>query len=268
MKNARARANNERRQILATLDQWLETPLLILSFVWLALFIVEYVRGELGWVTAASDSIWAIFIVDFAVKFVLSPDKLKYLKINWLTAIALALPALRIFRIFRAVRIFRAARFARGVRFVRVLTSLNRGLRALGASLGRRGFGYVLAATLIVLFGGAAGMYGFEHEVANTGISDYGSAIWWTAMLITSIGSDYFPKTTEGRLLCFLISLYGFVVFGYLTATLASFFVDRDAKSKDSPTADKDHLIRMERELRLLREEIQGLRSGLAGGTD
>jgi voltage-gated potassium channel len=129
----------------------------------------------------------------------------------------------------------------------------------LGASLGRRGFGYVAAATAIVLFGGAAGMYAFEHDVTGTGIGDYGSAVWWTAMLITSIGSDYFPKTAEGRLLCFLIGLYGFVVFGYLTATLASFFVDRDAKSKDSPTAGKDQLMRLEQELRMLRAEIERL---------
>jgi voltage-gated potassium channel len=145
-----------------------------------------------------------------------------------------------------------------------VLTSLNRGLKALGATLGRRGFGYVAAATLLVLFGGAAGMFAFEHEVPNSGIDSYGSAVWWTAMLITSIGSDYFPKTAEGRLLCFLIGLYGFVVFGYLTATLASFFVDRDAKSKDSPTADKGHLIRIERELKLLRDEIRSMNAKLS----
>lgn len=265
MKNTRARVNSERRQILATLEGWLETPLLILGFVWLALLIVEYVWGETPWATMASDFIWVVFIIDFAVKFVLAPKKLAYLKSNWLTLIALVIPALRIFRIFRVVRVFQAARFARGVRLVRVLTSLNRGLKALGASLGRRGFGYVSAATVIVLFAGAAGMYAFERDVANTGIQDYGSAVWWTAILITSIGSDYFPKTAEGRLLCFLIGLYGFVVFGYLTATLASFFVDRDAKSKDSPTADKDHLIRMERELKLLREEIRTLNSKFAG---
>lgn len=264
MKSTQARVNSERRQILETLEGWLETPLLILGFVWLALLIVEYVWGEAPWLTTASDFIWIIFIIDFTVKFILAPDKLAYLKGNWLTLIALVIPALRIFRIFRVIRVFQAARFARGVRLVRVLTSLNRGLKALGASLGRRGFGYVSAATLIIIFAGAAGMYAFERDVANTGIGDYGSAVWWTAMMITSIGSDYFPKTAEGRLLGFLIGLYGFIVFGYLTATLASFFVDRDAKSKDSATAGKDYLVRMERELKLLRDDIKSLNAKLA----
>lgn len=259
MKNAKTRADNERREILETLEGWLETPLLILGFVWLALLIVEFIWGLSPWLETLGTAIWLIFIVDFAVKFTLAPAKIEYLKNNWLTAIALAIPALRVFRIFRVVRVFQAARFARGVRLVRVLTSLNRGLKALGASFGRRGFGYVVTATLIVLFAGAAGMYAFENEVPNTGIDSYGSALWFTAMLITSIGSDYFPKTAEGRFLCFLIGLYGFIVFGYLTATLATFFVERDAKSKDSAIADAGNLSKIEREIGFLREEIKSL---------
>lgn len=257
MNSATRRADRERNEILHTLEDWLETPLLILGFVWLILLILEFIWGLTPLLDVMSTTIWTIFIIDFAVKFTLAPEKIRYLKENWLTAISLVIPALRIFRIFRVVRIFQAARFARGVRLVRVLTSLNRGLKALGASFGRRGFSYVLAATVIVLFAGAAGMYAFENEVPNTGIDSYGSAVWFTAMLITSIGSDYFPKTAEGRVLCFIIGLYGFVVFGYLTATLASFFVDRDARAKGSAIADAADLKRIERELNSLRNEIR-----------
>ena len=257
MESSRETIENERREILRTLESWLETPLLLLGFIWLALLVAEFVWGESAHLTGISNVIWVIFIVDFAVKFTLAPRKLEYLKSNWLTAIALALPALRILRIFRMVRVLRAARVVRGVRLVRVLTSLNRGLKALGASLGRRGFSYVLAATLIILFGGAAGMYAFEREVANTGIESYGSAVWFTAMLITSIGTDYSPRTGEGRLLCFLIALYGFVVFGYITATLATFFVERDANAHSSSIPGTTSLEKIEREISLLRDELK-----------
>lgn len=259
MENTRETIKNERLEILRTLDDWLETPLLLLGFVWLALLIAEFVYGESDALSAASNVIWVIFIADFAVKFLLAPEKLAFLKSNWITAIALAIPALRIFRIFRVLRVLQAARVARGVRLVRVLTSVNRGLKALGASFGRRGFGYVLAATALVLFGGAAGMFAFENEVPNTGIDSYGSAVWFTAMLLTSIGSDYFPKTAEGRVLCFLIGLYGFVVFGYLTATLATFFVERDARSKDSAVPNGGQLDAVLSEIKLLRTEIETL---------
>jgi voltage-gated potassium channel len=36
-------------------------------------------------------------------------------------------------------------------------------MRALGAALQRRGFGYVIILTLLVLFAGSAGMYAFEN---------------------------------------------------------------------------------------------------------
>ena len=204
--------------------------MLILSIIWLGLFIIETVWGVSPFLDSLSNVIWVIFWIDFAIKFALAPDKWKYLKTNWLTVIALAVPALRVFRAFRAFRLLRAARAARGVRFVRLLTSLNRGMKAIGASFGRRGFGYVLVLTLIVLFAGAAGMYGFENDVEG-GFVSYSDALWWTAMLLTSIGSDYFPRSGEGRMLCLIIAVYGFAVFGYMTATLATFFVQRDVET-------------------------------------
>jgi voltage-gated potassium channel len=254
------RTDLARGEILETLENWLETPLLILGIVWLILLIVELIWGFSPWLATASDVIWIIFIIDFAIKFILAPKKLEYLKKNWLTAISLAVPALRVFRIFRIIRILKAARVARGLRLFRVLTSVNRGLKAIGASFGRKGLPYVLGATTIVLFAGAAGMYAFEYNVSGTGIDSYGSAVWWTAMMITSIGSDYFPKSAEGRFLCFLIGLYGFVVFGYLTAALASFFVEREGVTgKKAASSPKPALDRIESELEKIREEIRML---------
>ena len=218
---------SERWEIVAQLEDWLEMPMLVLSIIWLGLFIIETVWGGNPFLESLSNVVWAIFWIDFAIKFTLAPDKWKYLKTNWLTVIALAVPALRVFRVFRAFRLLRVARTARGVRFVRLLTSLNRGMKALGSSFARRGFGYVLVLTLIVLFAGAAGMFGFENDVEG-GFATYSDALWWTAMLLTSIGSDYFPRSGEGRMLCLILAVYGFAVFGYMTATLATFFVQRD----------------------------------------
>lgn len=247
----------ERREILSRLENWLETPLLILGFVWLALLIVEFVWGENPYLDSLSTLIYVIFIVDFAVKFFLAPDKTDYLKNNWITVIALAVPALRIFRIFRVVRVFQAARVARGLRLVRVLTSFNRGMKALAASFGRRGISYILALTVIVLFAGAAGMYAFEKDVEGTTLNTYGNAVWWTAMLLTSIGSEYFPQTAEGRVLCFILALYGFAIFGYVTATLATFFIEREADSRESAVADAGQLRNLEEEIKGLREEMK-----------
>lgn len=245
---------SERGEILRQLEDWLEMPMLILSIVWLVLFVVEAIRGTSPFLDTLSNVIWVIFWVDFGVKFILAPDKWNYLKSNWVTALALALPAFRIFRAFRAFRLLRAARAARGLRLFRLLTSLNRGMKAIGASFGRRGFGYVVVLTTIVLFAGAAGMYAFENDVEG-GFRNYADALWWTAMLLTSIGSDYFPRSAEGRMLCLILAVYGFAVFGYVTATLATFFVQRDAETAGE--RGQPCLADLQNEISALRNEIR-----------
>lgn len=37
--------NQERREVLQQLEDWMETPMLVLGFAWLALFVIELTRG-------------------------------------------------------------------------------------------------------------------------------------------------------------------------------------------------------------------------------
>ena len=89
---------SERNEIVSQLDDWLEVPMLVLSIIWLALFVVEMTYGLSPFLETVGNLIWIIFGIDFAIKFLMAPKKLEYLKENWLTLLALALPALRIFR--------------------------------------------------------------------------------------------------------------------------------------------------------------------------
>lgn len=251
--------SDERSEILLQLDDWLEVPMLVLGFVWLALLVVEFTWGLSPLLEIAGIVAWAIFILDFAVKLALAPHKLSYVKNNWLTVIALLVPALRVLRVVRVVRLLRVARAARGLRLVRVITSLNRGMKALGASMGRRGFGYVVALTMVVTLAGAAGMYAFENEVPG-GLDSYGVALWWTAMLMSSMGSEFWPKTAEGRVLCFILALYGLAVFGYVTAALATFFIGRDAESEEAELAGARSIQELRSEIAALHAEIRALR--------
>ncbi len=107
-------------------------------------------------------------------------------------------------------------------------------MNALRASLRRRGLGYVIGLTVTIALLGAGGMLAFEpaSEVEG-GFESYLDALWWTGMLLATMGSEFWPKSAEGRILCFLLALYGFAVFGYITASFASFFVERDAASPE-----------------------------------
>ena len=92
--------DDARRGVLEQLDDWLETPMLVLGFVWLGLLIVELVGNLTPALELAGAGVWVIFLLDFLLKFALAPKKNEYLKSNWLTVLALIVPALRVFRIF------------------------------------------------------------------------------------------------------------------------------------------------------------------------
>jgi len=248
----------ERYKLAVRIGKALETPMTFLSFVWLILLVLDFTLGLSPLLTRLNYLIWGVFALQFLIEFVVTPRKLAYLRRHWLTAVALLLPAARVLRVFRAVRALGALR---GARLVGVVSRANRGMRALGRVMGRRGFGYVATLTVLVTVAGAAAMFAFEHGVPGSDMDSYGSALWWTAMLLTTMGSDYFPKTPEGRLLCLLLATYGFAIFGYVTATVASYFVARDADTDEGEVAGAKQLDALRREIEALRRAVEGLSS-------
>lgn len=245
--------DKKRQDILRRLQDKIEFPLLILGFIWLFLLIVDLVTGLNSFFLATFNIIWIIFILEFLIEFWLAPVKPAYLSHNWLTVVSLLVPAFRLFRIFRVIRIFRAASVVRSIQLIRLLGSINRGMKALAGSLNRRGFVFVAVLTVIVIFGGAAGMYAFENGYSED-LSSYASAVWWTAMIVTTMGSGEWPKTTEGRVLTFFLALYAFSVFGYVTAALTTFFVGTEDNQENSSE-------KILNEIKLLKQELSDLRN-------
>jgi voltage-gated potassium channel len=247
--------DKERYELLSQIDDWSDLPLAILGFVWLALLVIELIWGLTPLLDMVATIIWIIFILDFAIDIAIAPDRKAYLRNNWLIVIALIVPA---FRAFRIVQVLRYARATRSLMLTRMVTSLNRGMKALRLSMGRRGLGYVVLLTSLVTLAGSAGIYAFEKGT-NPNLSSFGNALWFTAMMMTTMGSDYWPKTPEGRVLAVMLGVYAFAVFGYVTAALASFFVGRDADSDNAELAGIKHIKSLQEEVEALRSEVQSL---------
>jgi voltage-gated potassium channel len=256
-----------RWRTLRHLEERMELPMALLGVVWLVLFVLDMTRGLDPLLTGLSTAIWLIFIADFSVRLLLAPNRVRYVRRSWLTALSLLLPALRIGRLVAVARALRVARASRGLRLVRVVTSLNRGMTALGATMQRRGVAYVFLLATVVTLAGAAGMYALEPHGRSgaDGFRNYGDALWWTAMIMTTMGSAYWPRTAEGRILAFLISLFSIGVFGYITATLASFFVDRNAATPGGGVAGAADLRALRKEIVALRTDLTRLRSERVG---
>jgi voltage-gated potassium channel len=214
----------ERWRVLRDLDALLEKPMLALAVVWLALAVAEAVRPS-RLVVWAGAVIWGVFALEVALKLALAPDKRAWMRQEWPTVASLVLPPFRIVRAARLLAMLRLSRLLHAGSLVRIVAAANVSARALGRGMRRRGAGYATLLTLVVAFAGAGGMYAFERDVSGSPLVDYGAAFWWTAMLLTTVGSDYWPHTPEGRVLCLLLAIYGVAVFGYIAGVVASLFV-------------------------------------------
>lgn len=277
----RPRADQARWQLLHQIESLLDKPMVVLAFVWLGLVILDFTTGLSRPLEIAGYVIWALFVLHFLLGIIIAPRKDRYLRQNWLTLIALVLPAFRALAVVRAFRLLRAVRAVRSLNLLRLVTSLNRGMHAVGNVLGRRGVGYVVALTAIVTVAGAAGMAQFESpaalreagyaaaETTGAGLGNYGEALWWTAMIMTTMGSEYWPKTLEGRILGWLLAMYAFAIFGYITAIIASLFVRQDAASlPPAPTSlamDSSEVGALRAEVAALRAQLAALTEALAG---
>jgi len=124
-------SDHARWKTLCQLDDWLESAL---SAVWVAIVLIELTSGPSPLLTTTDTAIWILFLLEFGLRSTLAPAKLSFLKTNWLTAIALLAPALRLFAIFRFLR---AASALRGHRLVRIVGTANRSMNALRRTLER-----------------------------------------------------------------------------------------------------------------------------------
>ena len=249
----------ERKKLLISIEKFLDGPMIFLGFVWLILLVIELIWGLSKTLEYVGISIWILFIVYFIIQFILAPDKLIFLKKNWLTVISLIIPALRVFRIFR---FFRLLKGLKGIRLVRLVSSFNRSMKSLAATMSRRGFVYVFLITIVVTFAGAAGMYAIEK--GNPGFSSYGLSLWWAAMRVITAGSEHYPITPEGRALAFLIAIFGYAIFGYVTATIASFFIGRDAEESNGPMAAAKDVADLKKEIEMLTKAINEMKAALS----
>lgn len=107
----------------------METPMFLLAIFWLYLFIVELSKGLSAFQEKMVFIIWILFILEFLLKIFLAEDKSAYIKKNWITAVALVVPAFRSLRLIRALRVLRSARVASVSKFVKALTSTSRFVR-------------------------------------------------------------------------------------------------------------------------------------------
>ncbi len=245
-----------REELREKLNRYLDLPLALASVV-VALLIVLQLVGDLeepwrGRVETLGWALWAVFFVEFAVKFALAPVKRTYLRRNWLDLLIVLLPFLRFLRLARVLRATRA------LPVFRLLVLGGRGSSSALVLLKRRRLGQLAVTSAMIILIGAALGFLLESRVTGTQMVTFGDAIWWASTTVTTVGSDIQPVTPVGRVLAFLLMVYGLGVFSYFVASIASVLVGLDTRQDESERAAQRS---KEQGLQLEDRELETLRS-------
>jgi voltage-gated potassium channel len=173
-------------------------PLLVLAVAALPLLVVpavaELPRRVEGTLVAADWVIWGVFLADYLIRLYLATDRRRFVRSNKIDLLIVVLPFLRPLRVVRSTRALRILRAARATTF------LGRGLGAFREIATRHNLHFAVAATAVLVLGGALLVYAFEGSSPDGNIRSIGDALWWAAATVTTVGfGDAFPTTTGGR---------------------------------------------------------------------
>ena len=244
-----------REELREKLDRYLDVPLALASLALVLLAVIE-LTGEVsgpwrGRLAALGWGLWSLFFVEFVVKFALAPVKRHYLRRRWLDALIVLLPFLRILRLARVVQATKA------LPTFRLLIFGGRGSQSTLELLKRRRLGQLAIISAMVILIGAALGFLLEAGAPESRIQDFGDALWWSAALVTTVGSELYPVTAPGRILGIFLMLYAVGVFSYFIASIASVLVGLDAQQPPDESTDKGIAVRLNP------DEIEALRSVL-----
>ncbi|MEV8018606.1 potassium channel family protein [Streptomyces sp. NPDC086554] len=187
-----------------------EAPLAMASVLFLASYAVRVLAPGLpeAWqdlCLALTLAAWAAFAVDYAVRWRLSGQRLRFVRRHWLDTLVLALPLLRPLRI------------------VRVYDAVQRRRAQPRLALHARVIAYAGLSALLLGFAGSLAVYQAERTAPGTTIPTYGDSVWWTCSTLSTVGyGDLAPVTPLGRIVAVGLMFCGLALLGVVTGSFSS----------------------------------------------
>jgi voltage-gated potassium channel len=233
----------------ARLHRWeraTETPLMISAVLFLVAYAIPII-----WPASSPDLVracslivavtWVTLGVDYAARLALAERRWRFVRSNLLDLAALALPLLRPLRLLRLVAL---------------LSVLN---RAGASTLRGRVATYVAGGSALLIFAGALAITDAERRSPDATITGFGDGLWWAITTVTTVGyGDRYPVTTTGRLVALALMIGGVALLGVVTATLASWLVERvRADNEEEATATRAQVADLTEQVRALVSQIE-----------
>lgn len=226
------------------------------ALAWLAAYALPILTPDLppharNACTIVSGGVWALFAADYAWRLLRSSNRRRFIWTHPLDLLLLALPALRPLRLLRLLT---------------VLQVLN---RSGGTSLRGRVSVYVATATTLVGFCAALAILDAERTAPEANITTFPDACWWVLTTITTVGyGDRYPVTLTGRLVAIALMLAGIALLGVVTASLASWLIERVSEEQEETAAvTRADVAALTDEVRQLRAELRASASSARSST-
>jgi voltage-gated potassium channel len=196
--------------------QLTDIPLTIAAAVFLAAYAWEVIADLRGTAMLVAEIIiavtWVVFVVDYIVKLILAHRRWHWFSRHLFDLAVVVLPMLR------------------PLRLLRIVTLLSVLQRRAGSAVRGSVIIYAVGASLLLVFVAGLAILDTERTAASTQIANLGDAIWWAFVTITTVGyGDIYPATTLGRVIAAGVMVAGIALLGVVTATLASWIVERVA---------------------------------------
>jgi voltage-gated potassium channel len=224
----------QRTLLLDRFHRITEIPMLFLSICFLVIFFLIESRTLSTTTTLVLDGIlwiiWGIFGIELLIKWYLSPDRVAYLRANWIEIVMIAIP------------------FLRPLRLLWLPIILTRLWRQSRQTLRQRMPAFIGITSLIVVLVAATLMFVAEQGSGGP-IASFADAIWWALTTVTTVGyGDTYPVTVLGRGVAVFLMLAGISLFGLLTANIAALFVEDEAadRQREMLTEIQQRLTRIE----------------------
>lgn len=209
------------------LHRWegrLEWPLAIVAIIFLAAYSIRVLAETQGRLdTAITAILWityAAFALDYVVRLILATDRGHWFVRHIPELLIIALPMLRPLRLLRVVVLVVALQ------------------KAIGGAIRGRIIVYTVSTTVLLIYVASLAILEEERYVPESSIANFGDALWWSLTTITTVGyGNQEPVTTVGRLIAAVLMIGGISLIGLVTATLASWIVDRVAEEDETAQA-------------------------------
>ncbi|WJL94344.1 potassium channel family protein [Microbacterium sp. ET2] len=213
-------------------------PLIITSLIFIVVYSWQVIADLQGPAYAVARVViavtWVVFAVDYIVRLALADPRGKWFRGHLFDLAVVAIPALRPLRLLRALTVVKTLQ------------------RTAGSAIRNRVAIYGAGAAAILIWIAALAVLEAERGAPGANIENFGDAVWWAFVTITTVGyGDFYPVTWWGRVVAVLLMCGGIAVVGVVTATVSSWVIERAAATvgDDTEPATRGQVRELSRQL-------------------